>query len=75
MKTLYEVEVQAADVQKRLDIVFDQILTSREDPEKVAELAETLVHLLQDAKVLATSLAYFRELSTQLVNEPCSGPH
>lgn len=75
MKTLHEIEERSSDVQRRLSNVFDQIAASRNDPEKITELAETLAKLLHEAKVLATSIAYFREVSAQLVNEPCSGPH
>ena len=75
MKTLAEVEEQSSEIQRRLNTVFDQIATSRNDPEKITELAETLAKLLHEAKVLATSVAYFREISAQLINEPCSGPH
>ena len=47
----------------------------RAEPTRASELAEELAVLLHEAKVISCSMLYFKEITEQLLTEPCHGPH
>ena len=72
MRTISDIEEQAAKLNKRMSEIYDEL---RAEPERASELAEELANLLHEAKILHCSLRYYQEMTVELLNSDCSGPH
>jgi len=77
MRTLADIEERSDQIKLRLNQIFEEIsqgpVPGRDD---IWEgLASEMAGLLVEAKVLNTSIIYFREMADHLINSPCHGPH
>ena len=72
MRTLSDIEEEAAKLNKRMSEIYDEL---RAEPSRAAELAEELATLLHQAKVLHCSLRFYQETAAELMKGPCHGPH
>jgi hypothetical protein len=77
MRTLADIEARSDEIKFRLNQILIQISEGSDlrNGDVMTSLAEEMALLLHEAKVLNTSLIYAREVTEQLLNCPCHGPH
>lgn len=75
MKPLSEVEQRTDVIRLRVLEIFREFKEFSDDPQKVVNLADELEALLSEYDMISAHIAYIHEMTEQLAQETCSGPH
>ena len=75
MKTVSEVEERTDAIRLRVLDIFREFKEFSDDPQRVINLADELEALLSEYDMISANLAYIQEMTEQLAQETCSGPH
>jgi DNA-directed RNA polymerase subunit F len=75
MKSVQDVAAQAEALRTRALEIMRQFRDHADNPEKIIELSDELVALVEHYEAHAATLIRIQEMAEVLVTQSCSGPH
>jgi len=75
MKNVQDVAAHAEAMKSRALTIIREFRVHANDPQKVIDLADELIALIDDYEAQATALEEIQEMAELLATRSCSGPH